>query len=89
MERCTEEVKKLSDREKDFININVEQHSRRIEEEKLIYHDGKQYICKLPKEIMQEIWEKGDKLKFLLNINPKDPTNPNIKVKYVKKNKTN
>ncbi len=35
-----------------------------------IFFDGRQYICKLPKTIMEQIWLEGSKLRFILTITP-------------------
>jgi len=77
------------EKEKQFVAIEKEEKVKpfggAIKEEKVIYFDGKQYVCKLPTKIMQEIWNKGDKLLFKLIFPKHINKEPELKIEYIKK----
>ncbi|MDD5331479.1 MAG: hypothetical protein PHE43_01490 [Candidatus Nanoarchaeia archaeon] len=52
--------------------------------ESLIYFDGRQYSCKIPKKVMDTVgFRKGDKLKFTLIKIPREGV-IELEVEYVK-----
>src|SRR3989338_723557 len=79
------------DKEAEFSKIgDVEQvvsNPEPIVDEKNIIYDGKQYSCKIPKNIIKQIAGKdGDKLKFSV-LYPEDITKkPELKIEYIRKN---
>ena len=73
------------EKDKEFIKLREpkpEPFLDGLEVSKPIYFDKKQYSCKLPKRILDEVWEKGDRLNFKLRFD-KD-RNPFVEVEYLK-----
>ncbi len=53
--------------------------------EQKIYHDGKQFSCKLPAKMMDHFhYKKGDKLRFTIDLTGEDPS---LAAEYVENEK--
>lgn len=76
-------------REKEFAGIGdieqIKSQPEPIVEKKKIIYDERQYSCKIPKRIMEEIgYNDGDMLKFKL-IYPEDKLKkPKLEIEYIK-----
>jgi hypothetical protein len=76
-----------SERDSDFLNIMKPKKvkTKVIDEKRKIYHNGRQYIVKIPKEIILHLgFKEGDMLRYTLTKHP-NKIKPELNIKYISK----